>query len=151
MKQCYKVMNLQRSLLHPWVPRESWESSWHVSDDVWSQHKPNLWHLHPWPTLLPHHSFTIGIPSHKVSFFKLNISWWRLKSRIKRRPIQPLDQSRNFDLLYVTETKHKKLNRKEYRYEWFLIVQDCIKPLLGAMKSIIITLELVWRKVWLTG
>jgi len=35
--------------------------------------------------------------------------------RIKRRPIQPLDQSRNFDLLYVTETKHKKLNRKEYR------------------------------------
>ena len=37
--------------------------------------------------------------------------------RIKRRARQPLDQSRNFDLLYVTETKHKKLNRQEFRLE----------------------------------
>ena len=34
--------------------------------------------------------------------------------RIKRRA---LDKSLNFDLLYVTKTKHKKLNRKEFRLE----------------------------------
>ena len=29
----------------------------------------------------------------------------------------PLNSTRNFDLIYVSQTRHKKLNRKEYRCE----------------------------------
>ena len=34
--------------------------------------------------------------------------------RFKRRATEPVNQTRNFDLMYVRETKHVKLNRADY-------------------------------------
>ena len=66
--------------------------------------------------------------------------------RIKRRARQPLDQSRNFDLLYVTETKHKKLNRQEFRLEHSVYFSDMI-IVLGVRRSKVITSDPVSREV----
>ena len=37
--------------------------------------------------------------------------------RLKRKPNFPLNESRNFDLMYVRETRHTKLNRDEHPCE----------------------------------
>ena len=88
------------------------------SGDGKNHHYPHLLDLHPRSHLLPCHSLTSSISTHqnkgvKVSFFKDKNP--RRILTFQRRPQLPLNSTRNFDLLYISETKHRKLDRADYR------------------------------------
>ena len=66
-----------------------------------------------WFTFEPGLTYDVFIHDPKYYLATLNPAAYP-HIRLKRKPTLPINESRNFDLLYVRETKHVKLNRAEY-------------------------------------
>ena len=78
-------------------------------DKVGSYVEENLLFLHFNP------AFTYDVFIHDPQYYLATLNPAAFPHiRLKRKPNIPLNESRNFDLMYVRETRHTKLNRYEH-------------------------------------
>ena len=86
-------------------------------------HDPKYYLASIMPSAFPHIRYLkFGKEIFKIHFYFCHC-------RLKKKPNMPMEDSKNLDLLYISETRHKKLNREEFKcaeddnYNW----RQCIK------------------------